>query len=176
MSKNKQSAGILLYRKGTKDIEVLLGHPGGPFLAKKDKGVWSIPKGEFDDELAIDAAKREYQEELGSKPPEGELLDLGTVKMKSGKVIYAWAVEGDFNVATVKSNTFSMQWPSRSGNEQEFPEIDRASWFSLAIAKEKLVAAQAEFIDRLADILGVSADAAVDGSAAEAESPQISLF
>lgn len=176
MSKSKQSAGILVYRKSGDGIEVLLGHPGGPFWAKKDKGVWSIPKGEFDDELAIDAAKREYQEELGSKPPEGELLDLGTVKMKSGKVIYAWAVEGDFNVATVRSNTFTMQWPPRSGNEQEFPEIDRAGWFSLAVAKQKLVTAQGEFIDRLADIFGVSTDAAGDGNVAEVESPQTSLF
>jgi len=144
----KQSAGILLHRNG----EVLLVHPGGPFWAKKDAGAWSIPKGEYeegDDPRA--AALREFEEELGSAlPPDTELVELGTVKQKSGKRITAYAAEGDLDVATISSNTFAIEWPPRSGRMQEFPEVDRAGWFSIEEAREKLNPAQAEFLVRLA--------------------------
>jgi predicted NUDIX family NTP pyrophosphohydrolase len=144
----KQSAGILLHRGG----EVLLVHPGGPFWAKKDAGAWSIPKGEYeegDDPRA--AALREFEEELGSALPAGtELVELGTVKLKSGKRITAFAAEGDLDAETISSNTFEMEWPPRSGRMQAFPEVDRAGWFSIEEAREKLNPAQAEFLVRLA--------------------------
>jgi len=143
----KQSAGILLHRGG----EVLLVHPGGPFWAKKDAGAWSIPKGEYeegDDPRA--AALREFEEELGSALPAGtELVELGTVKLKSGKRITAFAAEGDLDAETISSNTFEMEWPPRSGRMQAFPEVDRAGWFSIEEAREKLNPAQAEFLVRL---------------------------
>ena len=143
----KQSAGILLHRDG----EVLLVHPGGPFWAKKDAGAWSIPKGEYeegDDPRA--AALREFEEELGSALPAGtELVELGTVKQKSGKRITAFAAEGDLDAETISSNTFEMEWPPRSGRMQAFPEVDRAGWFSIEEAREKLNPAQAEFLVRL---------------------------
>ena len=143
----KQSAGILLHRDG----EVLLVHPGGPFWAKKDAGAWSIPKGEYeegDDPRA--AALREFEEELGSTLPAGtELVELGTVKQKSGKRITAFAAEGDLDAETIASNTFEMEWPPRSGRMQAFPEVDRAGWFSIEEAREKLNSAQAEFLVRL---------------------------
>lgn len=151
----KQSAGILVYRKGTGKVEVLIVHPGGPFWAKKDKGAWSLPKGEFtDDEDGLAAAKREFAEELGVNPPEGDYLELGSVKNKSGKTIFGWAVEGELDVSAVKSNVFKMEWPPKSGTEQEFPEVDRASWFSPEKAEAKLNPAQADFIGRLAEKLG----------------------
>jgi predicted NUDIX family NTP pyrophosphohydrolase len=143
----KRSAGILL-RRGD---EVLLVHPGGPFWANKDAGAWSIPKGEYeegDDPRAC--ALREFEEELGSALPAGtELVELGTVRQKSGKVITAFAAEGDFDPETVTSNTFEMEWPPRSGSMQAFPEVDRAAWFSIAEAREKLNPAQAELLVRL---------------------------
>jgi predicted NUDIX family NTP pyrophosphohydrolase len=143
----KQSAGILLHRDG----EVLLVHPGGPFWAKKDAGAWSIPKGEYeegDDPRAC--ALREFEEELGSALPAGtELVELGTVRQKSGKRITAFAAEGDLDPETISSNTFEMEWPPRSGRTQEFPEVDRAAWFSIEEAREKLNPAQAEFLVRL---------------------------
>jgi len=146
----KQSAGILLYR-GPPAREVLLVHPGGPFWAKKDAGAWSIPKGEYeegDDPRA--AALREFEEELGSALPAGtELVELGTVKLKSGKRITAFAAEGDLDAETISSNTFEMEWPPRSGRMQAFPEVDRAGWFSIEEAREKLNPAQAEFLVRL---------------------------
>jgi len=147
----KQSAGILLYRSPPAR-EVLLVHPGGPFWAKKDAGAWSIPKGEYeegDDPRA--AALREFEEELGSALPAGtELVELGTVKLKSGKRITAFAAEGDLDAETISSNTFEMEWPPRSGRMQAFPEVDRAGWFSIEEAREKLNPAQAEFLVRLA--------------------------
>jgi predicted NUDIX family NTP pyrophosphohydrolase len=164
----KQSAGILVYRKKQQKTEVLLGHPGGPFWAKKDKGAWSIPKGEFDAESPQQAARREFAEEIGQPAPEGELIDLGTIKTKSGKTIYVWAVQGEIDATKIISNTFDMEWPPKSGKHQQIPEIDRAGWFELGKAKEKLVIAQAEFIDRLAEKLGVEAQAS--------EEPQTSLF
>ena len=152
----KQSAGIVLFRFVAEEPQVLLVHPGGPFWAKKDLGAWSIPKGEYDeDEEAQVCALRELEEELGSLPsipPEG-LVDLGEVRQKSGKRVRAWAAESDFDPSTLRSNTFTMQWPPRSGQEQEFPEVDRAEWFSPAQAKEKLIDAQAAFVDRLLERL-----------------------
>lgn len=151
----KQSAGILVHRTGINGIEVLIVHPGGPFWAKKDQGVWSIPKGEFEEEDELEAAKREFQEELGIDPPTGSYRELGTVKNKSGKVIHAWAVEGDLNVRGIKSNTFAIEWPPRSGKQQDFPEVDKAAWVSLEVACQKLNAAQVALVERLADKLEV---------------------
>jgi predicted NUDIX family NTP pyrophosphohydrolase len=147
----KRSAGLLLYRRAPA-LEVLLVHPGGPFFAKKDDGVWSVPKGEYEpDEDALAAAVREFEEELGSKPPTGDRIDLGEIKQRAGKIVTAWAVEGDVDVAAVVSNTFEMEWPPRSGRTAEFPEIDRAEWFDLATARTKILAAQEPFLDRLAE-------------------------
>jgi predicted NUDIX family NTP pyrophosphohydrolase len=149
----KRSAGILLHRRGAGGAtEVLLVHPGGPFWAKKDAGAWSIPKGEYDDgEDARAAALREYEEELGAPPPDGDLVDLGEVRQKSGKVVSAWALEGDADADAIRSNTFTIEWPPRSGNTREFPEVDRAGWFGLDEAREKIVPAQAALLDRLAE-------------------------
>jgi predicted NUDIX family NTP pyrophosphohydrolase len=142
----KRSAGVLLRRA---DGHVLLVHPGGPFWAKKDLGAWSIPKGEHDEDEDPEAcARREFLEELGSAAPEG-LTDLGVVRQKNRKEVRAFYGEGDVDVATVASNTFVMEWPPRSGREQEFPEIDRAEWFPVHEARAKLNPAQAEFLDRL---------------------------
>ena len=129
--------------------EVLLVHPGGPFWARRDAGAWSIPKGEYDDgESAEGAARREFLEELGVSPPDG-LTDLGTVRQKNGKEVRAFLGSGDLDVSAVVSNTFTMEWPPRSGRVAEFPEIDRAEWFPVGVAREKLNPAQAEFLDRL---------------------------
>lgn len=152
----KQSAGILLFRFVAEGPQVLLVHPGGPFWAKKDLGAWTIPKGEYDEgEEAQACALRELEEELGSLPAISTqaLADLGEVRQKGGKRVRAWAAEGDFDPETLRSNTFTMQWPPRSGQEQEFPEVDRAEWLSPAQAKEKLIAAQAVFVDRLLERL-----------------------
>jgi predicted NUDIX family NTP pyrophosphohydrolase len=152
----KRSSGILLFRKTTTgDLEVLLVHPGGPFWAKKDLGAWSIPKGEHEeDEDAQACAIREFTEETGSAPNPGELTDLGTVRLKSRKVIQAWALEGDLDASKVTSNTFSLQWPPRSGKFQEFPEVDRADWFGLEEAAQRINPAQAAFLDRLRNRFG----------------------
>jgi predicted NUDIX family NTP pyrophosphohydrolase len=145
----KRSAGILLYRRRP-ELEVLLVHPGGPFWARKDLGAWSIPKGEHEEgEDARACAIREFTEETGSAPMPGELDDLGAIKQKGGKVVQAWALEGDLDAAAVRSNTFSMQWPPRSGRMQEFPEVDCAEWFPLSSARERINPAQAAFLDRL---------------------------
>jgi predicted NUDIX family NTP pyrophosphohydrolase len=145
----KRSAGILLFRRRP-ELEVLLVHPGGPFWAKKDLGAWSIPKGEHEEgEDARACAIREFTEETGGAPSPGELDDLGTVKQKGGKTVQAWALEGDLDAAAVRSNTFTMQWPPRSGRMQEFPEVDRAEWFALPEARERINLAQAEFLERL---------------------------
>jgi predicted NUDIX family NTP pyrophosphohydrolase len=143
---SKRSAGVLLRRD---DGRVLLVHPGGPFWAKRDLGAWSIPKGEYDDGDDPEAcARREFEEELGSPAP-AELVDLGTVRQKNGKEVRAYLGAGDVDVATVVSNTFTMEWPPRSGRTAEFPEIDRAEWFTVEEAREKLNPAQAELLDRL---------------------------
>ena len=152
----KKSAGLLLYRDPDHDsgIEVLLVHPGGPFWRNKDEGAWTIPKGEFDDlEEPLEAAKREFKEELGSSPPVGDYLPLNPVKQKNGKIVHAWAVKGDFDPARLKSNTFSCEWPPKSGRTQEFPEVDRAEWFAPDEAKRKILLAQGELIDELLTIL-----------------------
>lgn len=151
----KQSAGIVLYVVSQNNPKVLLVHPGGPFFAKKDAGAWSIPKGEFNDpEEPIEAAKREFSEELGSPLPKGELIALGSVKLSSGKVVYAWGLEGELNVTQIKSNTFKLEWPVKSGDIQVFPEVDKAAWFSLDEAKLKINKGQVPLIEALADHLG----------------------
>jgi predicted NUDIX family NTP pyrophosphohydrolase len=151
----KRSAGILLYRLMGGPPEVLLVHPGGPYWARKDAGSWSIPKGEYDDgEDPQACALREFEEETGTRLPAGELADLGSVKQKGGKVVTAWAAEGDLDADALSSNTFTMEWPPRSGRTAEFPEIDRAGWFEIEAAREKLVPAQTEFLDRLLERLG----------------------
>jgi predicted NUDIX family NTP pyrophosphohydrolase len=148
----RRSAGILLYRIRDGGPEVLLVHPGGPLWSRRDAGAWSIPKGEYDDgEDPLACALREFGEELGTHAPTTtEPLELGTVRQRGGKLVSAWALEGDLDVGTVRSNTFSMEWPPRSRARHEFPEIDRAEWFALARAREKILAAQAELLDRLA--------------------------
>lgn len=145
----KKSAGILLYRKNGSHTEFLLVHPGGPFWKNKDDGVWSIPKGEFtDEEDALDAAKREFKEETGYSC-NGTFIELSPVKLKSGKLVYAWGLEKDIDPARIKSNLFEMEWPPKSGKQQSFPEIDRADWFTAAGAKQKINPAQASIIDEL---------------------------
>lgn len=149
------SAGILLYRTSPV-LEVLLVHPGGPFWAKKDDGAWSIPKGEFEDEDPLIAARREFAEELGVDAPDGEVIDLGEIAQKAGKVVRAFAIEGDLDPATIVSNTFDLEWPPRSGTTQQFPEIDRADWFGLDEARTQLNPAQVAFVDRLTESLAGS--------------------
>jgi predicted NUDIX family NTP pyrophosphohydrolase len=149
---SKRSAGILLHRRGDGDREVLLVHPGGPFWARKDLGAWSIPKGEYEDgEDPRACALREFSEELGAPPPDGELVDLGEVRQRGGKVVTAWALEGDADPAAIRSNTFTIEWPPRSGRMREFPEVDRAGWFGLDEARERILPAQAPLLDRLAE-------------------------
>jgi predicted NUDIX family NTP pyrophosphohydrolase len=148
----ERSAGILLYRVGDRSLEVLLVHPGGPFFARKDNGAWGIPKGLYeDDEEPLAAARREFAEELGSPCPDGPALELGEIRQKNGKRVMAWALEGDLDAETITSNTFTIEWPPRSGRRQEFPEIDRAGWFTLDAARVKILAAQAPLLDRLAE-------------------------
>ncbi len=145
----KVSAGLLLYRRHL-SVEMLLGHMGGPFWARKDDRAWSIPKGEYQpDEEAFTAARREFAEELGSAPPEVDYLDLGSQRLPGGKVLQVWAGESDFDAAAIVSNSFELEWPPRSGRLQSFPEIDRADWFAAEVARSKLVASQVVFVDRL---------------------------
>jgi predicted NUDIX family NTP pyrophosphohydrolase len=149
-----RSAGILLYRRSAGPLELLLVHPGGPYWARKDDGAWSIPKGEHaDGEDALDCARREFEEETGTVPPVGALVPLGEVRQRSGKRVSAWAAEGDLDADAVRSNTFSVEWPPRSGQTQEFPEVDRAGWFAPDDARRALVPAQAAFVDRLVEHL-----------------------
>ena len=149
----KKSAGIILYRFRNSKFEVLLVHPGGPFWVKKDLGAWSIPKGEFtDEETPLDAAIRELYEETGCQIS-GDFIALTPRKQKNGKVIYAYAIEHDFDVELLKSNTFKIEWPPKSGKEQEFPEIDRAEWFNYETCRQKLNEVQAEIIEELANQL-----------------------
>jgi predicted NUDIX family NTP pyrophosphohydrolase len=146
----RRSAGIVLHRSGAAGLEVLLVHPGGPFWAKKDAGAWSIPKGEYEDgEDPLACALREFEEETGTRLASDDVVELGSVRQKSGKQVTAWALAGDLDPSTVRSNTFTMQWPPRSGRQAEFPEIDRAQWFGVDDAREKLVPAQVELLDRL---------------------------
>jgi predicted NUDIX family NTP pyrophosphohydrolase len=156
MASSRLSAGILLWRRRRTGIEVLLGHPGGPFFAKKDAGVWSVLKGEPDaGEADLELlARREFEEETGHVPPEGPAIDLGEVRQSGGKVVRCWAIQGDLDPADAASNTFEMEWPPRSGRVQEFPEIDRVAWFGPAAARTKINAAQAAFLDRLEAALG----------------------
>lgn len=154
----RQSAGLLLYRdRGP--LEVLLGHMGGPFWARRDAGAWSVPKGECQPgEDALAAARREFREELGMPPPDGDLLDLGAARQSGGKQVTVWAVRADLDPAQVVPGTFTMEWPRGSGRLQEFPELDRVAWFELDLAREKLVTGQRVFLDRLAARLGNDPD------------------
>jgi predicted NUDIX family NTP pyrophosphohydrolase len=152
----KRSAGILMYRRHGDAVEVLLVHPGGPFWAKKDAGAWSIPKGEFDDdEDAEAAARREWAEETGCAL-EGDVIPLGSIRQKNGKDVVAFAIDGDFDCATLRSNTFRMEWPPKSRRMQEFPEVDRAEWFAPEVARAKMHTGQGELVDRLLDQLGLA--------------------
>ena len=149
----KQSAGVLVFRRRPKAVEVLLVHPGGPFWAKRDAGAWSIPKGEYADvEDAEMAARREFTEETGWKLG-GELTSLGEIRQKAGKAVTAFAVEGDFEPASLESNRFEMEWPPKSGRQASFPEVDRAGWFGLDAAREKMVEGQRPLLDRLEALL-----------------------
>jgi predicted NUDIX family NTP pyrophosphohydrolase len=149
----KQSAGILLFRGSRAELEVFLVHPGGPFWAKKDAGAWSIPKGEYSDgEDALAAAKREFEEETGVAI-NGDFISLGEVKQAGGKVVKAWALNRDIDPATLRSNTFAVEWPPHSGRMREFPEVDLWAWFSLDVAGVKIIGAQREFLARLSALL-----------------------
>ncbi len=145
----KTSAGLLVYRLKGNKLEVMLAHMGAPWWARKDKGAWTIPKGEYTEEEPLAAAKREFAEELSLPVLEGELIDLGTIEQKNNKIVTAWAIEADIDVSDITSNTFTAEWPPRSGQKQQFPEIDRAAWFTPADAMEKIVSGQAELIERL---------------------------
>ena len=149
----KKSAGILMYRRGQQGLEVLLVHPGGPFWARKDAGAWSIPKGEFEDEEPLDAAKREFTEETGFVAV-GKFVELDPVKQPSGKVVYGFAVEGDCDPSAIRSNTFTMEWPEGSGRMRDFPEVDRAAWFTVSEASDKLLKGQRPILSQLLHLLG----------------------
>nr|WP_090338622.1 NUDIX domain-containing protein [Mycolicibacterium malmesburyense]CRL66584.1 NUDIX hydrolase [Mycolicibacterium malmesburyense] len=160
----KLSAGLLLYRVTGGVVEVLIGHPGGPFWARKDEGAWSIPKGEYDEgEDPWTVACREFREELGKAPPDGPRIEFAPVKQPSGKVITAFAVRGDLDLDGTCSNTFTLEWPKGSGTIKEFPEIDRVGWFPAAKARSKLLKGQRVLVDRLMEALA-------DGELAEPRS------
>jgi len=149
------SAGILLFRRGPDGLEVLLAHPGGPIFARRDEGHWTILKGEPDvDESLLSAAGREFREETGLPPPDGEWLELGSIVQKGGKVVHAWAIEGDLRPEDVVSETFELEWPPRSGRHETHPEIDRVAWFDPAEARRRIKDAQVPLIDRLEALLG----------------------
>jgi predicted NUDIX family NTP pyrophosphohydrolase len=151
---SKLSAGLLLYRVDSGAVEVLIGHPGGPFWAKKDDGAWSIPKGEYlDGEDPWVAARREFEEELGKPPPDGPRIDIPPLKQPSGKIITAFAVRADLDLTGTVSNTFTLEWPKGSGNVREYPEIDRVDWFSVARARSKLLKGQRPLLDHLMDVV-----------------------
>jgi predicted NUDIX family NTP pyrophosphohydrolase len=155
MRKPKTSAGLLLYRKRADQLEVLIAHMGGPFWANRDDGAWSIVKGEFDEERedAYAAARREFAEETGAPAPEGDALELGEIRQRSGKTVIAWAIESDFDCAHIASNTFAIEWPRGSGRQQEFPEIDGMEWVDVATARRKLVKGQHELVETLQRLL-----------------------
>jgi predicted NUDIX family NTP pyrophosphohydrolase len=148
----RTSAGLLLFRRKDQRLEVLLVHPGGPLWAKKDEGAWSIPKGEIESgEDPLLAARREFEEELGS-PIAGEFVKLLTIRQAGGKLVHSWAVEADFDPATLRSGTFSMEWPPRSGRQQRFPEVDRAEWFTIDDARRRINTAQIALLDQLSSL------------------------
>ena len=150
---SRVSAGLLMYRIQDGNLQVLLAHPGGPFFQNKDEGAWSIPKGEIEpDEDFLEAAQREFEEEIGVTPT-GRFIPLTLVKQKGGKIVHAWAFEGDCDPSAIVSNTFTMEWPPKSGRQAEFPEIDRAEFFDVAVARRKINAAQAALIDELEEIM-----------------------
>lgn len=153
MSQASRSAGLLLYRRIDSRLEVLLGHMGGPYFARRDDGAWSIPKGEYGpDEEPLAAAVREFTEEFGTAPPStADALALGEVRQRNGKLVTAWAIEADFDASAIVSNTFEIEWPPRSGRKQAFPEIDRAAWFDVAAARAKMIVGQDALLDRLAE-------------------------
>ena len=151
----RTSAGVLLHRRGPDGVEVLIGHMGGPFWARKDDGAWSIPKGEHGpDEDSFAVALREFQEETGSPVPASDFLPLGPVRQSGGKVLTVWAAEGDLDADATASNTFELEWPPRSGRVQQFPEIDRTAWVAVDVARTKLVTGQVPLLDRLLERLG----------------------
>jgi predicted NUDIX family NTP pyrophosphohydrolase len=152
----KRSAGILVYRRDDGEVQLLLAHPGGPYWSRRDEGAWSIPKGELEDgEEPLDCALRELDEELGPgcSLAAAEPIGLGRVRQRAGKVVEAWGAEGEFDPAALASSTFSVEWPPRSGAQREFPEVDRAEWFDPSLARQKIIPAQAAFIDRLLKLL-----------------------
>jgi len=150
----KRSAGLLMYRWCHGRLEVLLVHPGGPFFRRKDAGAWSIPKGELGEaEAALEAAQREFQEELGLEAA-GPFVDLGQIRQRGGKRVQAWAMEGDCDPNAVESQTFEMEWPPRSGQTQRFPEVDQVAFFGLTTARDKIHPNQAAFLDRLLEAIG----------------------
>ncbi|MGW5098433.1 NUDIX domain-containing protein [Streptomyces nodosus] len=153
--RGRRSAGLLLFRRTAHGPEVLLGHMGGPFYSRRDAGAWTVPKGEYEaGEPPLEAARREFREELGLPPPDGEAVPLGEVRQAGGKIVTVWAVEADLDPAAVAPGTFTLQWPPRSGRVQEFPELDRVGWFALDRAREVIVRAQTAFLDRLAEHSG----------------------
>lgn len=148
------SAGVLLYRRKVGALEVFLVHPGGPYWARRDLGAWTVPKGApLDGESLLDAARREFQEETGF-PADGELASLGSVRQRAGKIVHAWALEGDCDAAALSSNTFMVEWPRGSGKFQEYPEVDRGAWFSLDEARQRILPAQAPLLDTLHALVG----------------------
>jgi len=151
----KRSAGLLVYRMRDEEIDVFLVHPGGPFWAKKDAGAWSIPKGEFETEQPLVAAMREFEEETGLKIS-GDFIELKPVKQKGGKIVYAWAVEADFDASDIQSNMFKLEWPPKSGVMRDYPEVDRAGWFDLETAKLKMLASQTGLIEQLQEFLSAA--------------------
>ncbi len=157
MAKKNLSVGLLMYRRRAGHLEVLLAHPGGPFWTNKDDGAWTIPKGLVDDgEDHLTTAKREFEEELGTTPNATEFHPLGEVKQKAGKTVVAFAFEGDLDPTTIKSNTFKAEWPPRSGQWRSFPEVDRAAFFPLDVARTKMNPAQVEFLSRLESLIATS--------------------
>jgi predicted NUDIX family NTP pyrophosphohydrolase len=161
----KRSAGLLVHRRAAGGgLEVLCAHMGGPFWARKDQRAWSIPKGEYEEgEDPARVARREFLEEIGTEPPDAGWMLLGEVRQPNGKLVTAWAVEGDLDVSEIHSNTFELEWPPRSGTLREFPEVDRAEWFDLEIARRKLVKGQVALLDLLIERLGHNREEAADG-------------
>jgi predicted NUDIX family NTP pyrophosphohydrolase len=146
------SAGLLLFRRRDAALQVLLGHMGGPYWARKDERAWTIPKGELDDgEDALTGARREFREELGHAPPDGPVLELGEIRQRGGKRVVGFAVEGDFDPAALQAGRFELEWPPRSGRRQAFPEVDRVAWFDVETARRKVVGGQVALLDRLAE-------------------------